>query len=105
MIKYVPVNTIEDDDTFPYDFTNWNYSEKLLRSTLYAVWWADEIPDNNDEERTLLMDYDGFIEWYNRNEPTWAEAEDIADDERMTAEEYLPYHIGRTIAVVKELKA
>ena len=102
MIKYVPVNTIEDDDTFPYDFTYWNYSDDLLRSTLYSAWWT-EIPEDKSEEYAILMDYDGFIEWYNRNEPTWAKYM-LDDSERFTAEEYLPYHLGRTICAVKEIR-
>ena len=98
MIKYVLPSSIEDDDTFPYDFEHWNYPTELLRSTLYSAWWATE-----DDDKVIVMDYDGFIEWYNANEPKWAEDEGLTEDERFTAEEYLPYHIGRTIEVVKEV--
>lgn len=100
MIKRVPVNTIEDDESFPYDFRNWNYPEELLRSTLYSAWWTEIDDDNN--ETALLMDYDGFIEWYNANIDEWLTLDD-GDDEAFTAEEYLPYHIGRTICPVKEV--
>lgn len=104
MLKYVPALSIEDDDSFPYDFKRGDYPLSLLRSVLYSAWWT-VVPDDGDQELALLMDYDGFIEWYNSNEPQWAFDEGLGDDERMTAEEYLPYHLGRTITVVKEVKA
>ena len=101
MLKYVPAMSIEDDDSFPYDFSNWNYPTELLRSCLFTAWWTRILDDGH--EYALLMDYDGFIEWYNSNEPNWAKEEGLLDDERFTAEEYLPYHLGRTMTVVKEV--
>lgn len=103
MIKYVPVSTLEDAD-FPYDFTHWDYPLDLLRSCLYSAWW--DTMDIDGEEHVIVMDYDGFIEWYNAHVPEWMEQEE--DDgikwDEYPAEEYLPYHIGRTIDVVKEVR-
>lgn len=101
MIKLVPASTIKDDDTFPYDFKRWDYPTSLLRSCLYTAWWTEV--DHDGVRYVLLMDYDGFIEWYTENEPKWSQEEGLTDDERFTAEEYLPYHLGRTISVVKEV--
>ena len=97
MLKLVPSLSIVDDDSFPYDFRHWDYPEELLRSSLYTAWWTEINHDGH--EYALLMDYDGFIEWYNSNADKWG----IDDDYKFTAEEYLPYHLGRTICVVKEV--
>lgn len=99
MLKLVPSLSIVDDDSFPYDFRHWDYPEELLRSSLYTAWWTEVEHDGTDY--TLLMDYDGFIEWYNDNHDAWIE--DSPELKDMTAEEYLPYHIGRTLCVVKEV--
>ena len=98
MLKLVPSLSIEDDDSFPYDFERWDYPISLLRSHLYTAWWTEISHDGH--EYALLMDYDGFIEWYNSNIDKWG----LDDDEPYTAEEYLPYHLGRTICVVKEVQ-
>ena len=103
MLKYVPVQNIEDDESFPYDCTNWAYSDDLLRSSLYCPWWT-EIDDENGTESVLLMDYDGFVEWYNSNIDDWMKDDDEIDWENYPAEEYLPYHLGRTLTVVKEVR-
>lgn len=96
MIKYVPALTVIDDDSFPYDLAHWTYPPELLRSCLYSVWWT-EIPEHCDTELAIVMDYDGFLEWYNSESVKW----DTDEAEGFTAEEYLPYHIGRTISVIK----
>lgn len=101
MLKLVPVSSIESDDSFPYDFRRNLYPTSLLRSVLYCPWWTT-ITDDGCEYATV-MDYDGFIEWYNSNEPKWSRDEELTEDERFTAEEYLPYHIGRTLDIVKEV--
>ena len=97
MLKLVQSLSIEDDDSFPYDFERWDYPISLLRSHLYTAWWTEISHDGH--EYALLMDYDGFIEWYNSNADKWG----LDDGEPFTAEEYLPYHLGRTICVVKEV--
>ena len=102
MLKKVPSLSLIEDDAFPYDFERWDYPISLLRSSLYSVWWT-EIPEDSDQELALLMDYDGFVEWYNANEDAWAKDIGLDESERFTAEEYLPYHLGRTIIVVKEV--
>lgn len=100
MIKYVPALTVIDDNSFPFDFKHWDYPEELLRSCLYSVWWTC-IPENTNEELALVMDYDGFMEWYNSNMDKWLLDCDGDQKAVFTAEEYLPYHIGRTVSVVK----
>jgi len=92
MMKYVPTRNITEDTSFPYDFSNWNYPEQVLRSHLYTAWWEEKVEDG--ERLSIIMDYDGFIEWYR--------SKGYEQTEDFTAEEYLPYHIGRTIDVVKE---
>ena len=100
MLKYVPAQFVEDDDTFPYDFRRSDYPPELLRSVLYSAWWTRI---EGDQELALVMDYDGFVEWYNTNKSDWAREEGLLEEEQFTAEEYLPYHLGRTLTVVKEV--
>lgn len=97
MIKRIPSRSVIDDEAFPYDFRNWNYPESLLRSTLYATWYT-EIGDDGTEY-AVVMDYDGFIQWYSDHVNDWAK-DDPEFWEGYTAQEYLPYHIGRTISPV-----
>lgn len=100
MIKRVPARFVIDDDSFPYNFSNWNYPTELLHSCLYSAWWT-EIPEDENEEYALVMDYDGFIEWYNSNPDKWMTETDTNSEKPLTAEEYLPYHLGKTLSVIK----
>lgn len=99
MIKRVLPHEIEDDDSFPYDFKNWDYPIELLRSSLYSVWWTEIDEDGN--ETALLMDYDGFVQWYSGRVDEWLKNDDSINWKDYPAEEYLPYHLGRTIYPVK----
>ena len=103
MMKYVPALSIEDDDTFPYLRDGKGYTEELLRSRLYSAWWT-VITDDHSEELALLMDYDGFVEWYNSKVDEWM-LDDSAPSEPFTADEYLRYHLGVTITAVREVSA
>ena len=103
MIKRVNPNMIEEDFDFPYDFKSWAYPVSLLKSTLYTVWWTEI--DDNGNETVLLMDYDGFAEWYTKEMDSWLMDDNTVNWKEYPAEEYLPHHIGRTICPVKEVKA
>ena len=102
MLKYVNPSAIEEDEFFPYDFEHWNYSDSLLRSTLYSVWWT-EIDDDTGTESALLMDYDGFVEWFDEKHEEWLFMDDSVDWSDCSAHEYLTYHLGRTVCPVKEV--
>lgn len=95
MKKYVSAHTVTDDCSFHYLWDGRNYTDDTLRSVLYAPWWTKV---NDDEELVLLMDYDGFVEWYESGEEEWT------TDNRsgMTADEYLRKNLGTIISVVKE---
>ena len=98
MIKLVPASTIKEDDSFRYDFKEWNYPLSLLRSCLYSP----DDPNLCDDDHALVMDYDGFIEWF----PEWNHMYEEENDEDWYKDDegakYLPYHLGRTVSVVKE---
>lgn len=104
MIERIPAHLVVDDDSFPYDFEAWNYPEELLRSSLYCFWWT-EIPDDpaDGNEYAIVMDYDGFTQWFNERKEYELMMQYDPDDclPADTAEEYLPYHLGRTLTVVK----
>lgn len=104
MKKYLPMETVVDDDSFVYTKDR-TYPEEILRSSLFSPGWG-EIDEETGKEVALLMDYDGFIEWFNSNLPAWIE--DLLDEDcrkdfsTYTAEEYLADHLGYTIFVAKE---
>ena len=100
MLKLVPSLSIEDDDSFPYDFERWDYPISLLRSHLYTAWWTEISHDGH--EYALLMDYDGFVEWYESKVDEWM-LDESAPSEPFTADEYLRYHLGVTMTVVREV--
>ena len=100
MLKYVPSLSIEDDASFPYTRDGKDYPDDLLRSRLYSAWWT--VITDDDQELALLMDYDGFVEWYNSKVDEWM-LDESAPSEPFTADEYLRYHLGVTISAVKEV--
>ena len=100
MLKYVPALSIEDDDAFPYACDGKAYPEELLRSVLYSAWWTTITDDG--QELALLMDYDGFVEWYESKVDEWM-LDESAPSEPFTADEYLRYHLGVTMTVVREV--
>lgn len=99
MIKTVPVSAIAEDKSFPYNFSGGTYPKSLLRSFLYSP----DDPELCNDDHAVVMDYDGFIRFFPEWNRIYSDHDNpplYADDE---AEEYLPYHIGRTITPVVEV--
>ena len=96
MIQFVHPDQVIPFDSFPYDFRRADYSAHLLNNTLYIP----DDPDIGDDDHILVMDYDGFMEWF----PMYARQ--IGDDflADYPPDEYLPYHIGRTVTPVKGIR-
>lgn len=97
MKRIVPVDQVVFDDRFPYDWQDWDYPQSLLQSTLYCP----DDPNLCDDDHVLVMDYDGFIEWFPEWNAMYPEADKPYNDDE--GAEYLPFHIGRTVSPVKEV--
>lgn len=100
MIKKI-VRTDCTEDVTPFPFSrNYQPTEEDLRKYLYTAWWTLE----DDEEHVILMDYDGFVEYYNEHLPEWKanDGEDFWDG--YSAFEFLRDHVGVTVDVVKEVQ-
>jgi hypothetical protein len=99
MKRIVPTDQVVYDHDFPYDWQDWDYPQSLLQSTLYSP----DDPNLTDDDHVLVMDYDGFIEFF----PEWnALYREEADEDWYKDDEgakYLPYHIGRTVSPIKEV--
>lgn len=96
MIKIVPVDQVVFYDDFPYDWEGWDYAPDLLRSTLYSPDDPTLCPDGY----MMVMTYDDFIEWF----PKWIATDPDPIYKPDEAEEYLPYHIGRTVEPIKGVR-
>ena len=70
---------ITDNTSFPIQK---RWTEKILRSTLYAS------PDPDDP---YIYDYDGLKEWYE----SWHTTDELFADSPFS--EYIRYHLGRTV--------
>lgn len=94
-------NVVEADD-FPYDYNHWHYSEEVLRQYLFS---PDDPTLCEDDDHLLVMDYDGFVEWF----PEWNKMYPPEDGEDWYKDdeggEYLSEHVGRTVTVIKEVLA
>lgn len=94
MKRIMPIDQVEEANDFPYDFSRWNYTEDTLRSFLYSP----DDPNLTDDDHCLVLDYDGFIEWFPEWNNMYPDDKVYEDDE---GAEYLPYHIGRTVSPVR----
>lgn len=92
---------IEADD-FPWDYNYWHYSEDVLRRYLFS---PSDPTLCEDDDHLLVMDYDGFVEWFpvwnNMYPPEDDEVEDWYKDNE--GGKYLSEHVGRTVTVIKEV--
>ena len=94
MKKEIKCNLITDVENFPYDWENWDYSPELLRSVQYTT----AVPDlAKDPDSEMVFDYDGLVEWF----LSWRDEDEILFD--MSPEEFVSYHIGRTLSPVRIL--
>ena len=94
-------NVVEAND-FPYDYNHWHYSEEILRQYLFS---PDDPTLCEDDDHILVMDYDGFVEWFpewNKMYPPEDGYDWYKDDE---GGKYLSEHVGRTVTVIKEVLA
>lgn len=98
MQKVVLVKTLEDVEPFPFDRFS-PPTEETLRQYLYTAWWTLD----DDGDHVVLMDYDGFVEYYDEHVPQWREEEGEGFWDDYSATEYLRDHVGVTICVVKEV--
>lgn len=87
-----------DATGFPFDYNNWNYPEEILRQYLFC---PDDPNLFRDDDRCLVMDYDGFVKWFpewNRMYKDEADADWYKDDQ---GGKYLSENVGRTVSVVR----
>jgi len=75
---------ITDNESFPYS-KSWQYSDSVLRSTLYIS------PDPDDPN---IYDLDGIKQWYESIRKTDELFSDVPFDK------YIGYHLGRTVCPV-----
>lgn len=100
MKKIVHIDMITDDTSIP-DYPN-APGEEVLRGCLFSAVWFDEL---DLRDYCTIMDYEGFVEFFNAHIPQW-KAEDNDDDfwNDYTALQYIQDNLGRTICAVKETK-
>lgn len=97
MNRIVPLDKVELLDRFPYKYEEIRLNPELLRQFLFSP----DDPALTDDSHCLVLDYDGFIEWF----PVWNHMYDepsnddwYKDDEGL---KYLCDHINRTVTVIK----
>lgn len=100
MKKVVRSDCVEEVVPFPFSNPSVEITEDLLRQFLYTAWWTIE----DDDDHVILMDYDGFVEFYDEHVPQWREEEDgDMFFDNYSALEYLRDHVGTTVEVVREV--
>ena len=94
MMKEYSNHLIQEISPFPYRFSDWmNYDSSMLRSILYS-------PDNPDlcnPEHSLVGTYDDMVEWF----LSWRDTGEDGFFADMDPDEFITYHLGRTILPVR----
>ena len=96
MNRIVPLDQVERLDRFPYKHEEIRLKPELLRQFLFSP----DDPTLTDDNHCLVLDYDGFIEWF----PVWNHMYDEPSDDWYKDDEghkYLCDHINRTVDVIK----
>lgn len=97
MNRIVTLAQVEWLDHFPYKRNEIRQNPELLRQFLFSP----DDPTLTDDKHCLVLDYDGFIEWF----PVWNHMyEESNDDDWYKDNEGLQYlcdNINRTVDVIK----
>lgn len=103
MKAIVPTTGVEYIHAFPR-YRYGDVPDEELRQYLYSP----DDPNLCDDDHVLVMDYDGFIEWFPEWNRMYADqiAEEFGDDWYKDDEgaEYLREHVDRTVSTVKMLE-
>lgn len=102
MIKTLPARMVKDVKPYPFDvYPQFQVPEEAFRKYLYS---ADWFGDMEDDKHSVVMDFDGFVKYYNEHVPQWIaeqgeEGEEFFKD--YSAYDYLRDHIDRTVWAVR----